>query len=371
MTAAPHPSAVTFTVEEGRCLDVLAALLGRRRGEDLRAPMGTRAPHPALLAAGRDRIARSVARYLTHEEGYRARAFLRDGRRTAGRAWDGHLGAGFTPRFTVASRDLWLRGAQHLPSLASIDASSAPRSRERLVEQMVPVERTASGDWVFYALAHASFRSFLLPPAEERAILQRLRLGSPLAALLDAEPEEDESKLRARFAPLVDPANARVVECVEARLAAAWLLRARAHGSWRLAHAELLRRWTSLGRCLHAWLDVLDAARRMDLARPLLTFAVGLATEVFRDGGEAARAVVAAAPGARSIAERDRLIAAVARVADVGTRLLRLRDRLALERYGDERHEEGQLYVREVDQAMGPARRPVESLARCLAGVVG
>jgi len=371
MSAVADYAAVTFTVEEGRCLDVLAALLGRRRGEDLRGPTGTRAPHPALLAAGSDRIARSVARYLTHEEGHRARSFLRGGRRTEGRVWDAHLGAGFVPRFTVASRDLWLRGAQHLPALASIDPAAAPRSRERTVAQLVPVEGTASGDWVFYAIAHTSLRSFLLPAEEERAILRRLRQGSPLAALLDAEPDAGEPELRARFAPLVDPANARVVECVEARLAAAWGARARAHGSWRLTPAELLRRWGSLGRCLHAWLDVLDGARRMDLARPLLTFAAGVASEVLRGGGEAARAVVSAVPGVRSVGERDQLLAAVARVVDVGGRLLRVRDRLALERYGDERHEEGQLYVREADQRLGPARRQVESLARALAGVVG
>jgi hypothetical protein len=364
-------AAVTFTVDEGRRLDVLAALLGRRRGEGLPAPAGLAPTSDALLAAGSDRIARSVARYLTHEGGHRERAFLRDGRRVEGRAWDARLGAGFTPRFTVASRDLWLRGAQHLPAVASLDPSAAAKSRERLVQQTVSITATASGDWVFYALALGSLRGFLLPADDERNVARRLCLGSPLATLLDAEPEAPAGELRARLAPLAAPPNARIVECVESRLAAAWLARARAHGAWRLGHGELLRRYDALGRCLHAWLDTLDAARRMDLARPLLAFAAALPREVFPAGAEAARAAVAGVPSVRSVDDRERLLAAVARVADVGTRLLRLRDRLAMERYGDERHAEGQLYVGEADGVLGPARRPVEALSRALAGVMG
>ncbi|MFO0608003.1 MAG: hypothetical protein U0324_32870 [Polyangiales bacterium] len=367
----PHFTAVTFTVDEGRALDVLAALLGRRRAEGLPPPAGDAPPSRALLAAGSDRIARGVARYLTHEGGHRERPFLRDGRRVTGRAWDARLGEGFVPRFTVASRDLWLRGAKHLPALASLEPSSAGRSRERLVQQTVAVAGTASGDWIFYAMVLGSIRGFLLPADDERAVVRRLCLGSPLATLLDAEPEAPDGEVRARLAPLASPEHARAVECVESRLAAAWLARARAHGHWRIAHAQLLWRWTALGNCLHAWLDVIDAARRADLARPLLTFSAGLATEVFAAGAEAARAAVGSAPGARSVDDRERLLAAVARVAGVGVRLLRLRDRLALERYGDERHAEGQLFVGDADRILAPARRPTEALARALTGAVG
>jgi hypothetical protein len=58
-------------------------------------------------------------------------------------------------------------------------------------------------------------------------------------------------------------------------------------------------------------------------------------------------------------------------VADVGVRLLRRRDELAGERYGDERYDEAQVYVGEADRVLTPARRQVEGVARALSGVIG
>lgn len=368
---SPHFTEVTFTRDEGRCLEVLAALLGRRGRDRLHGPVGDAPVSRALLAAGSDRMARAVARFLTEEGGYRERAFLRGERRVGGRAWDASLGGGFTPVFTVASRDLWLRGARALPALASLDGPAGRRARDRLIEQTVAVAGTRSGDWALYALALDALPGFQLPADDERSLARRLVAGSPLAALLDAAPEAPRAALCEHLAALVAGPEARMVECVETRLAARWIRRAVAHARWQLPQAELCQRWGSLGECLHAWLDVLEAARRTDLARPLLTFAAALPRGVFTADGEALRARVAGVASTRSVDDRERLLAAVGAVVGVGVRLARLRDRLAHERYGDDRYAEGQLYVGEADRILAPARRALESLARALDGGLG
>lgn len=360
--------AVTFRVDEGRLLSLLDILLGRRVDGIPWSPVEV-VPDASLLAAGRERIARAALRYLTEAGGYRERVFLREGRRVRGRVWDAVLAEGFTVRFTTASRELWIRGASHLPTLASPDATMDVPRRRRLIREMVAIAETASGDWIFYAIVRDALRHFRLPEADLREIVHRLSLGSPLVTLFAAQAMDSDEVLRSHLAPLLASSHVRMVECLESRLATAWLSQARV--DWRLSLGELLRRWHALGRCLHGWLDVIDAARRTDLARPLLTFSACLATEVFAGGSEAARVMVGDAPGVRSVDDREKLLAAVASVASLGPRLLRLRDRLALERYGDERYEEGQIYVGEADRVLLPVRRPVEALAHALVGALG
>ncbi len=370
---APRVGAgVTFDVAEGRALDVLATLLGRGRPALVTVAARFDAPRRELLEAGARRIASSVGQFLAFEGGYRERTVLRDGRRVSGRVWSPSLGEGFAPRYTLASRSLWLNAAASIPTLTGLDASpEAARKAARLAEGLVEATGTASGDWVFYAIAHASVRAFRLTTFDETTLQRRLREGSPLATLLYAEDAAPRESLRDRLRRLLAPESARAVECIEGRLARSWTRRAAQSWEARLAPDELTRRWGNLGVTLHAWLDALDLARRMDLARPLLGFAKQLVRGPLSEGGEAVRDALTRAPGLRSIRDRDALLAAVSSVADVGARLLRRREELAGERYGDERYEEAQVYLRDADAALTPSRRKVEGVARALSGVLG
>lgn len=370
--AARVGPAVPFTLNEGRCLEVLFALLGRPRGDGLMVPAKAEAPRAALLEAGARCITRSVARYLCADEGYRERVVLRDGRRVSGRVWSPSLGRGFTPRYTAASRGFWLAASESLPLLGALDASpEAVRKASRVAAGLVDTDGTASGDWVFFAMAHASLPAFRLASQQMLTVQRRLRIGSPLAALLYPDTASNPDELRGQYGRLVARDSVRVVECVEARLARAWSAYAAQTWAARQSPDDLTQRWSALGRTMHGWLDAVDRAGRMDLARPLLRAAAAIMAGPFAGGGESVRATLATAPGLRNLKERDALLEAAAGVADVAVRLVRRRDELAGERYGDERYEEAQVYVGEADRALTPLRRQVEGVARALSGVIG
>lgn len=361
---------VTFDVAEGRALEVLAVLLGRGGRTAVTVPSKLDAPRPALLDAGARRIARSALQFLALDGGYRARTLLRSGRRVSGRVWSPSLGEGFKPRYTKASRALWLNAAATLPSLSGIEVS-AERRGGRVITNLVESAGTASGDWIFYAIAHEGVRGFKLPANDEQVLRRRLREGSPLATLLYAEDDTPRPALRDRFRLLLAADHVRAVECIEGRLQRAWTRRAVQTWNFRGAPELLITLWNALGSTLNAWLDTLDEMRRMDLARPLIAFADRLVRGPFSVGGEALRDTLTRAPGLRSIKERDALLASVAGVADVGARLLRRREELAGERYGDERYEEAQVYLGEIDATLATSRRQAEGVARALSGVIG
>ncbi len=241
-------SSITFDATEGRALEVLAILLGRARGAVVTAPAKFDTPRRELMAAGARRITRSVSQYLSLDGGYRERALLRDGRRASGRVWSPALGEGFAPKYTAASRTLWLAAAATLPTLSGLDATAdAVRKASRTIATMVETGGTASGDWVFYAIAHESIRTFRLTASDEQTMQRRLREGSPLASLLYAESDAARDVLQGRFRKLVARDAVRVVECVEDRLARAWFRRASQVWTSRLSPEELTRRWSALG----------------------------------------------------------------------------------------------------------------------------
>jgi hypothetical protein len=69
--------------------------------------------------------------------------------------------------------------------------------------------------------------------------------------------------------------------------------------------------------------------------------------------------------------ERDALRRALARVVQLGERLLRTRDRLAAEGFGDPRYEESQLLLADVDQLLRPHFPRLDALASALTGRIG
>lgn len=365
---------VVFTVAEGQALDLLAALLGRGRG-DLYARALPFTPRRELLEAGSRRIANMGMRWMLEGGGWRDRIFLRDRTRAHGRVWDGSLGAGFELRYTPASLRLWLECAKLLPEMAEKGVTGATGEAERKprkgLQALTLADGTATGDWVFFALAMRGLESFRLDRGDLVALQRKLRFASPLAALLYPDTALNETELRLRFAKLTHASAARLVECGETRLARAWAQQAEAAMKSREAPGELTQRWTVLGRTLALWLEAIDRARRLDLARSLLYFVADVTRTVFAAGGESVRAQLAATPGIRSLTERDALLKAVASVADLATALQRRRDALAAERYGDERYEESQVLLRDYEEILQPARRQAEGVARALSGTIG
>ena len=71
------------------------------------------------------------------------------------------------------------------------------------------------------------------------------------------------------------------------------------------------------------------------------------------------------------MAERDQAMQAAAGVADLGPRLLQLRDQMAARGYGDDRYEEAQLYLADADDILAPARERVLLVAHALSGRLG
>ena len=369
----PHAASgpVVFTVAEGQALDVLAALLGRGRG-DLYARALPFTPRRELLEAGSRRIANMCMRWMLEGGGWRDRIFLRNRTRAHGRVWDAGLGSGFELRYTAASMRLWVECARLLPEMAEKGVTGATGEAERKprkgLQALTFADGTGTGDWVFFTLAMRGLESFRLDRGDLVALQRKLRFASPLAALVYPDPALNETELRLRFSKLTHPSATRLVECAEARLARAWVQQAESAMKSREAPGELTQRWAVLGRTLSLWLEATDRARRLDLARSLLRFVADTTRTVFAAGGESVRAQLAATPGIRSMSERDALLKAV---ADLATALQRRRDELAAERYGDERYEESQVLLRDYEEILQPARRQAEGVARALSGTIG
>lgn len=362
-----------FTVAEGQSLQVLEALLGRGRGDAVTVPVRLKSLPADLAAAGARRIATSVTRFLVEGGGHRERVLLRGDRRVRARAWDREAGRGFVPRYTEASRTLWVEGAAQLPALVGQTRTEADRGARKALRRVLPDQATEVGDWVFFHLASRGLGSFRLFDDDLRVLRERLARQSPLALLLSPRGELSRKELRDAFNRLTDPASVRVLECVEDRVASAWLSAARTLWSERTSVPASLRtpRWASLGRALEAYLDAVDESRRLDLARPVMRFAGDLMSEVFVAPGEDLRTELSRSMGVTSMAQREELLAAVGSVAGAVQRVFALRDRMATERYGDARYAEAQVFLGEMDGRLAGRRRAVEGLSRALGGAIG
>jgi hypothetical protein len=362
-----------FTVQEGQGLQVLDALLGRGRGDAVTVPVSLAPLRDDLAAAGARRIATSVMRFLVEGGGWRERVLLRDGRRLRARAWDPEAGRGFVPRYTMASRTLWIEGAAQLPALVGQSRADVSRGARKAVRRVVPDQSTEVGDWVFFHLARPSLGSFRLCDEDLTTLRARLLAQSPVALLFAPAGERSRRELRDAYVRLTAPGTARVLECIEDRLAVAWSMTARSLWSERAATplAARIERWSGFGRVLEAYLDAVDDAGRLDLARPVTKLAAELMAGVFAMPAEEVRSTLSQSPGVASLAQRDELLAAVGSVAAVGQRVFALRERMAGERYGDARYAEAQVFLGDVDALLGGRRRAVEGLARSLSGVLG
>lgn len=374
-----HGLATNLTADEGDALAVLDALLGFTRADAVRGAVDVGSePREAFLRLASRHIAVAVARWMTEGGGHRDRSVLREHRRENGRVWDGALLGDWAPSFSKSSVDFWLGAARNLPALdaeRSAIASDGPgaRKKRRALKEMFPVtEGGRDGDWVFFMMAHRAVPGFALAPEEERQVLRALRRASPLAGLYALDLQEESSTLAAeRVSWLLAPGTVRLLECSQERLARSWEQALLALWSRADTVPNLLPLWKALNRALAAYVAAVDAARRCDLLRPLLRMLAVIPSKVMVGGGDVARAKVIALPGWTSIKERDEMLASVRAVTDLGARMNRLREEFILERYGDDRYEEAQLFLRAYAEEFADKRPALDDLSRGLSNAVG
>jgi hypothetical protein len=359
---------------EGDALGLLDALLGRGRPQ-----MTDHTPledaRPALLEIAADRIARACLELLARGGGWRSRALLRDGERAQGRVFDRELNAGFELRFTEATQRLFVNAARSLPALSSASRRSLvrggdQRAGKRFARELVPTEGTAPGDWLFYALVDQNIGRFGLSPDAQLAATRRLRRGSPLALLMRLETTETRADATTRLASLLQPRAQRIPECLGERLVKAW----------RGALTEALRpavdvdaftaRWTAAAAVLGGWLDALRAARRLDLAGPLLELVAWLVTDGLATDGDL-RQHLRRRSGAARIEDGDRALAAIADVTALGAELNAVQDELLEHRYGDTGWTEAQLFGRLWDDHLRAHAGLAAEVTRALRGAIG
>jgi hypothetical protein len=320
-----------FDENEGLALTLLDALAtGRPPSHTLPRNLE---PSEELIRIGCHRLNIHLCRHLLHAGGHRERTVLREGRRVTGRLWDGGVDRTFRLRFTEASLRLWL-------------------------DHRVRVEGTECGDWLFYERAQASG----FDPKTEAMLGRRLRSASPLVVLASLEPHiAERAAIRNQLARLLQTRSVRMIECLDDPLLAGWLDAVRAAAQHSVGLAPLTLRFEAMAEVLDAWVDVLDEKRRLDLTAALMRLMAAL---------DLSLESLARHP-ARNVHERQAAQQAMARLVAVGVRLETLRDRFAALRYGDERWDEGQLYLALFDGLLAPHRDRLRGIERELRGVIG
>jgi hypothetical protein len=371
-------STTLLTADEGDALALLEALMGNARADTVRNGVTLDPVRPEFIAIATRHIAVSVARWLTEGGGHRERSVLRDGQRTSGRVWDSALNKDWAPTFTAASINFWLDAARSLPAgelereYSGGDIGGRRRKRKAIKDAITVRERSSDGDWIFFSLAHRSLPNFVLNTDDERALLRALRTASPLAGLFALDLEQSKDAIAAeRVSWLFAPGTVRIIECVQDRLAVAWERQLRSHWTRSDTVPNLLPVWAASARALRSYVAAANASNRCDLLRPVLRLMSRLAANVLVGGGDALRKRVISLPGWTTIKERDDMLASVRAVADIGTRLTRLRDEFVLERYGDDRYEEAQLYLRFYAEEYAEQRASVDDIIRGLSNSVG
>jgi hypothetical protein len=378
-TNADAPARVTselrLTGAEGDALRVAQILVGLvRRG--LPSSIDVKTPSPALLEAVARTWAAACVQMLLHNGGAKERLVLRDRRRRSGRLWDAGLNDLFELSFTRSPVRFWLGAVVELVPLAHkklsvSDAHSVTREEKKLLAALAPEGFDGVGDLLFFALAHDNLVHLGLPPPVAEMLAHEIRSTIPLALLFAPDdPDIDVRAARGLLHTLTAPGPLRVIECIDDALVRAW------HGRFRqiLVHspdrASFNARMRALARNLSLWLELLDNAERVDLARALARFLAALPRTAIPTGLDVRNHCLRLA-GTTSIADRDDNLSSLTAVLDLRTGLDDARARLGAMRYGDERYEESQVVLRMLETDWQPERDAVDALARTLSGSVG
>ncbi len=361
------------SVDEGHALEVLD-LLCRGRAIRIKPEHPLTEPRPELTRLVARRLAAVSVRLLA-EGGRRERVVLRDGRRVRGRIWDPALNTGFRLRFTAATHELWIQTTQRLAEIARsaevVEGQGTSKRARRQIKRIIKIADTDTGDWLVYALAYRHLARVDMPAEIRDDFGRRLCLGSPLATLFALEDHlsADRLDLVDYLGRLVEGPGVRLVECLEDLLVEQWTDQVnacmRTHGDQRTA------RLGALATTFNAWLDALDRHRRLDLARPISRALARLLEHSWAGTpGEVVQRLLAGCTLGTFI-EKDALRRALARTVQLGERLLRLRERLAAQGFGDPRYEESQLFLASCDELLRPNFQRLDALASTLTGRLG
>lgn len=374
---------------EGDALRVAEVLVGKHRGS-LPTKIALEAPSPALCEAVGRTLAAACMQLLLNNGGAELRTVLREERegreqgtpgmrRKTGRLWDPELNELFDVRFGRASRSFWVATTNKLVPLAhkkrrptTPQEAAVTREDKKLVKDVAPDGFDGVGDLLFLAIAHENIAGLGLPPSLEDLLRHELRTASPLALLAcPDDPDIDERGARGLLHTLTAPAPIRCVECLDKLLVEGWLVRFRMAVIHSADRDEFMGRLRAFARVLRIWLALLDGAGRLDLSRSVVRFLADLPARGLPAGLDLRNHCLRLG-GTTSIAQRDEALRALGDVLELRLAVDEARVRLSGERYGDERFEEAQLFLRMLDSDLGASKRgPLDAMARTVSGAVG
>jgi hypothetical protein len=371
----PLVQPLALVVGEADVAFVAELLCGRVRGERFRIAPSSTVPSPTLRLALARTLATGTLGWLV-DTGSRARTVLRQGRPLTGRPWDAAVnvddeGVPFSLRFSAAPVTFLMNLGVHVLPLLSAAATPAAVAQagtlalRALHARAWPAAATTTGDHVFAALAHDNAHRLGLGPQLEAAMRQALREASPLAALLAPAAAVDDDTVDAALPALLRPDTIRLLELLEDRIAAAWadapraILGTGAGNTVIAGAARTVRRATQFVR-------VLDSARRLDLLGPVVALVAALPAVWTND----LRLRLLRLDGVQTMADRDRVVAALVGLADLASLLEDVRGRLCAERYGDDRFAEAQLVLAVLRDRFVPQRDAIAAATDRLRGVV-
>jgi hypothetical protein len=360
---------------EGEALQMLEALLVAEQKSFPKLALKLEVPTEALMSAVKDRLAKAAVRFLfvgANKENIVLRQGLSQvGQRVEGRLWDPHLNEGFELHFTEGSYLFWLGACRQFALLGSLDGSG--RQKKKLVRGVIADDSTPltdTGDWIFFYLVYLGIEKYGLALDPLQAIIKRLRAASPLLNLFVLERDAIEGDIIRTLRLLTKPSAIRILECIEDRLVASWEAELSQLYAQSATAEQLTQRWSNVTRVLRAYLDALNEVGRLDLSLSVLRLMLALQKKAFSQGPSAVRARVASLGGVKNLQQRDSVVNAIASCLSLATWIYQQRDLLAAQRYGDERYQEAQLFVRKVDVFSG-SRVEIDTLTRALSGIIG
>jgi hypothetical protein len=359
-------AAKPFDADEGDVVALVDVLLGHRRSARSARFGQVKEVKPQLLRALCERVARAAVRLLYAEGGARKRSVLRGGERVHARIFDAERADAVRLEFSEATERFLTQLATHAHFFFAI---SPERLGKRFAREILPMEQgTRSGDWVFFALVDENLDRVHIDSAATRAVSERIRALSPLAALR-APHLASGTEPRTLYSPLVTPQAIALVESTPDWLERAWedaLIRGlRAHRD----HEGFVAHFENTSGALRAWLALLDEAQRLDLALPLARAVAAFGRELLaRDDP---RLYVRERAHAASVSEGDRALRAVSGCLGVIDQLSLLRDLMGAQRYGDARYEEAQVFLGDYDTHIAHQALDLIDLGRVLEGRIG
>ncbi len=361
---------------------VAELLVGKNRGDRFQVPLsaGVVPSQPLRLAVART-LSTGVLRFLLGAGGARPRTVLRNGRRVHGRLWDGPLNSGMSATFSEMPFDFLIKlctvvlplSERRQETLQRSALADLSRDERKSLNRAAPQQALTAFDHVFCALAVENRGALRLQEAVDAPLRQWLVQASPLAALFCADEARNPASDAGEGRDAIDvdalcaPDLIRLLELCDDALAGALVRRLKSVWTRSADGDDFSRRCHAFARNIQTLLRALDEARRLDLIGPVVRLVAALPGELPAD----ARARLVRLPGVVTMADRDRVVASLAAIVDVGAGLDVLRGRLVNERYGDDRYEESQLALRVIDEHYLPRRDALAAFSRALTGAVG